>query len=126
MLSHTAFPKFTFKDLTDEITPIKNTLEEPDIDLYTGYPDSFLQLELVESFIDTFKKNGCFVLIDSVMAHNGKLTVSYHGTGDIYASAALGAIMRGISIEKSLSIAVDFTLECTKKPNVTRTTASTV
>ena len=46
---------------------------------------------------------------------NEKLPVSYHGTGDIYASAALGAIMRGISIEDSLAIAVDFTLECMKK-----------
>jgi len=210
--THTAFSKFTFKDLTDEITPIKNTLLELDIDfdaIYTGYLGSFLQLELVEDFIDSFKaKKDTFVLIDPVMADNGKLysgftpefaarmakltakadlvvpniteaafmlgvpynpeydeeyirellkkltelgspraaltgisfekdkigvyyydstsdkyyyyaneklPVSYHGTGDIYASAALGAIMRGISIEDSLSIAVDFTLECMKK-----------
>ena len=209
--THTAFPKFTFKDLTDEITPIKNTLEELEIDfdaIYTGYLGSFLQIELVENFIDTFKKNDTFVLIDPVMADNGKLysgftpefaarmaklcakadlvlpnlteasfmldipynpeydeayikdilkkltglgcpraaltgisfeadkigvysydsvtdsyfyyaneklPVSYHGTGDTYASAALGAIMRNISVEESLAIAVDFTLECMKK-----------
>ena len=209
--THTAFPKFTFKDLTDEITPIKNTLSELEIDfdaIYTGYLGSFLQLELVEDFIDSFKKDGTFVLIDPVMADNGKLysgftpefakrmaklcakadlllpnlteasfmldvpynpdydeeyiktllkklttlgapraaltgisfeedkigvysydsltdkyfyyanqklPVSYHGTGDIYASAALGAIMRGIEVEESLAIAVDFTLECMKK-----------
>ena len=46
---------------------------------------------------------------------NEKLPVAYHGTGDTYASAALGAIMRGISIEDSLAIAVDFTLEAMKK-----------
>ena len=209
--THTAFPKFTFKDLTDEITPIKDTLEELKIDfdaIYTGYLGSFLQIELVENFIDTFKKNDTFVLIDPVMADNGKLysgftpefaarmaklcakadlvlpnlteasfmldipynpdydeayikdilkkltglgcpraaltgisfesdkigvysydsvtdsyfyyaneklPVSYHGTGDTYASAALGAIMRNISVEDSLAIAVDFTLECMKK-----------
>lgn len=209
--THTAFPKFTFKDLTDEITPIKNTLSELEIDfdaIYTGYLGSFLQLELVENFILDFKKKDTFVLIDPVMADNGKLysgftpefaarmaklcakadlvlpnlteasfmlgvpynpdydesyirellkkltelgapkaaltgisfeadkigvysydsvsgeyfyyaneklPVSYHGTGDIYASAALGAIMRGHSLEKALSIAVDFTLECMKK-----------
>ena len=209
--THTAFPKFTFKDLTDEITPIKDTFAELNIDfdaIYTGYLGSFLQLELVEDFIDSFKKKDTFVLIDPVMADNGKLysgftpefaarmaklcgkadlvlpnlteasfmldlpynpeydeeyirtllkkltslgapkaaltgisfekdkigvyyydsvtdkyfyyaneklPVAYHGTGDIYASAALGAIMRGISIEDSLSIAVDFTLECMKK-----------
>ncbi len=209
--THTGFPKFTFKDLTDEITPIKNTLEELKIDfdaIYTGYLGSFLQIKLVEDFIDSFKKNDTFVLIDPVMADNGKLysgftpefalrmaklcakadlvlpniteasfmlgieykseydeeyvkdilkrltglgcpraaltgisfesskigvysydsvtdtyfyyaneklPVSYHGTGDTYASAALGAIMRGISVEDSLAIAVDFTLECMKK-----------
>ena len=46
---------------------------------------------------------------------NEKLPVSFHGTGDIYASSALGAMMRGISMEKSFAIAVDFTLECMKQ-----------
>ena len=46
---------------------------------------------------------------------NEKLPTSFHGTGDIFASATLGAMMRGISAEKSLSIAVDFTLECMKE-----------
>ena len=209
--THTAFPKFTFRDLTDEITPIADTFRELDITfdaIYTGYLGSFEQLSLVEKFIKDFKTKDTFVLIDPVMADHGvlykgfteefakamaalcknadlivpniteaafmlgipynpdydedyikkllksltglgcpraaltgisfkddeigvyyydsitdtyykyfneKLDVSYHGTGDIYASAALGAIMRGISIERSLSIAVDFTLETMKK-----------
>lgn len=46
---------------------------------------------------------------------NEKLPSSFHGTGDIYASSALGAMMRGISTEDSLAIAVDYTLECMKK-----------
>ena len=209
--THTAFPEFTFCDLTDEITPIKETLSRLNIDfdaIYTGYLGSFRQLELVSDFIDTFKTEESKVLIDPVMADNGvlykgftkefaakmaslvgkadivvpnlteasfmldipynpdyteediknilkalcglgckvsaltgigfneneigvygydsekdcffkhfntKLPVSYHGTGDIFASAALGAMMRGISIEDSFAIAVDFTLECMKK-----------
>ena len=209
--THTAFSKFTFCDLTDEITPISDTFKELAIDfdaIYTGYLGSFEQLALVDKFFSDFKREGTFVLIDPVMADNGKLykgfseefaiamaslcgkadlivpniteaaymlgipynpsydekyirellkkltglgcpraaltgisfedekigvyyydsindsyysyfneklPVSYHGTGDIYASAALGAIMRGISIEDSLAIAVDFTLECMKK-----------
>ena len=47
--------------------------------------------------------------------YNEKLPVSFHGTGDIYASSALGAMMRGIPTEESLAIAVDFTLECMKE-----------
>ena len=205
--THTAFPKFTFCDLTDEIEPISNTLQELDIDfdaIYTGYLGSFRQLSLVERFIDDFKKKDTFVLIDPVMADHGKLytgftpefaasmanlckkadlvvpniteaafmlgmeynpnydeeyikkllksltgmgvpraaltgisfseneigvyyydsttdtyfkyfneklNTAYHGTGDIYASCALGAIMRGMTIEDALALAVDFTLE---------------
>ncbi len=208
--THTAFPSFTFRDLTDEITPIADKFKELKLDfdaIYTGYLGSFLQLELVENFLADFKGDNTFVLIDPVMADHGvlykgftpefakrmaslckradlivpniteasfmlgipynpnydeqyirwllreltslgcprvaltgisfkddeigvyyydstsdtyfsyfneKLPTAYHGTGDIYASSALGAIMRGISIEDSLSIAVDFTLECMK------------
>ena len=46
---------------------------------------------------------------------NKKLPISFHGTGDIYASGAVGALMRGYSTEESLAIAVDFTLECMEK-----------
>lgn len=46
---------------------------------------------------------------------NAKLPISFHGTGDVYASAVVGAMMRGYSTEESLAIAVDFTLECMQK-----------
>ncbi len=208
--THTMFSKFTFCDLTDEIEPISKALQEQNIDfdaVYTGYLGSFRQLELVNKFFDDFKKEDTVIVIDPVMADNGKLytgfteefaaemaklcskadliipnlteasimlgieyntdyteegiksilkkltdmgakraaltgigfksdeigvyfydsikdsyyyysneklPVSYHGTGDIYASSALGALMRGMSYEDSLSLAVDFTLECMK------------
>ena len=206
--THTAFPKFTFCDLTGEIEKISETFAELDIDfdaVYTGYLGSFRQLELVSQMIDRHKTDKCLVLIDPAMADNGKLykgftndfaramaqlsgkadlvipnlteacfmldipyneeydeqyirdvlkkltdigakraaltgisfesdklgvycydsttdtyfsyyneklPVAYHGTGDIFASATLGAIMRGHSVESALKVAVDFTLEC--------------
>lgn len=209
--THTAFSKFTFHDLTDEITPIADVYRELGIDfdaIYTGYLGSFEQLALVEKFIKDFKKPDTFVLIDPVMADNGKLytgftpefakamagltkyadlvvpniteasfmlgipynpnydeeyikwilkeltklgakkaaitgvsfeedkigvyyydsesdsyfsyfneklPAAFHGTGDIYASSALGAVMRGVSVENSLKVAVDYTLECMKQ-----------
>ena len=209
--THTAFPKFTFHDLTDEIAPIADTFRELSIDfdaIYTGYLGSYRQLQLVDEIIDTFGGEGRVVIIDPVMADNGKLytgfteefaenmahlcakadlvipnlteasfmlgfeyhpdydedyvryvlkkltdlgckraaltgisledgkigvyyydstadkyysyfneylPVSYHGTGDIFASATLGALMRGMSYEDSLSLACDFTLECMKR-----------
>ena len=208
--THTAFPKFTFCDLTDEIQKISDTFEELNIDfdaVYTGYLGSFEQLSLVEAFFDRFGDKAKIV-IDPVMADNGqlykgftpefaramaklcskadlilpnlteasfmlgipynpsydeayirdvlkkltdlgaksaaltgvsfsedkigvylydserdeyysyfneKLPAAFHGTGDIYASATVGAMMRGFSVAESLSIAVDFTLLTMKK-----------
>ena len=205
--THTAFPKFTFLDLTDEIENISRVFTELDIGfdaIYTGYLGSKRQISLVCDFFDAHKKDGTFVVVDPAMADNGKLyygfdedfvremaslaaradlvipniteatlmlglpyavdydedyvrrvlvgltdlgaksaaisgvdfgdgrmgvyyynsvtksyfsyfneklPTSYHGTGDVYASATVGAIMRGASPEDALALAVDFTLE---------------
>ncbi len=206
--THTAFPKFTFRDLTDEIKKISDVFSELSIDfdaIYTGYLGSYEQIRLVGDFIDTHRNKNTVVVIDPAMADNGKLyhgfspdfplhmaslaskadimipnlteasfmlgipyvekydedyikdvlkrltglgckraaltgvsfdeskigvyaynsedggyfsyfneklPASFHGTGDVFASATVGACMRGASIEESLAIAVDFTLEC--------------
>lgn len=209
--THTAFPKFTFRDLTDELEPISDAFSQLGLTfdaIYTGYLGSFEQLRLIGNFIDRFKAPDTSVFIDPVMGDNGRLysgftqefadsmaglcgradlilpnlteaaymlrlpyresydedyirdlllrltglgakraaltgigfrpdeigyymydsvtgryssyfneriQASYHGTGDVFASAALGAYMRGLPIENALSTAVDFTLECIKK-----------
>lgn len=41
-----------------------------------------------------------------------RIDVSFHGTGDIFSSTALGALMRGYSLEKALALAADYTVEC--------------
>ena len=46
---------------------------------------------------------------------NEKLPAAFHGTGDIYASATVGAMMRGFTVPEALSIAVDYTLLTMKK-----------
>ena len=43
-----------------------------------------------------------------------RIPESFHGTGDVFASTFLGAIMRERSIGDSLKIATDFTVECIK------------
>ena len=40
------------------------------------------------------------------------LPTSYHGTGDLFSSACVGAMMDGSSLEEALKIAVDYTVEC--------------
>lgn len=43
-----------------------------------------------------------------------KIPVSYHGTGDIYASCAAGALVNGFDLKESLTIAADYTVDCIK------------
>lgn len=44
-----------------------------------------------------------------------KMPTSFHGTGDIFASVLTGALMRGLSLEKSYSLAADFVVESIKE-----------
>ncbi len=216
--THTAFKSFTFRDLTEDITAISNNWKEQGISfdgLYTGYLGSFKQLEIVSQIFDEFKSKDNFILVDPVMADNGKLykgfdqkfadsmaflagkadvivpnlteasfmlhtpfiasgyseeyikdtlkkltdlgaktailtgislkanelgaygynsqtgeyfsyftehlPVSFHGTGDVFASALCGAMTLGNSLSNALKIAVDYTVESisltVKNPN---------
>ncbi len=45
---------------------------------------------------------------------NEKIDAKFHGTGDIFASACVGALMRGKSLYEALKIAADYTVECIK------------
>lgn len=47
--------------------------------------------------------------------YNEKLPSSFHGTGDVFASVVVGAMMRGCLLADALGLAVDFTLESIKK-----------
>lgn len=69
-----------------------------------SYEEGKIGFELYDSETDTFSSY-----------FNEHLPVAYHGTGDIFASATVGAIARGFSYAEALSVAVDFTLECIRK-----------
>lgn len=43
-----------------------------------------------------------------------KIPRNFHGTGDIYSSAVVGAYMNGKSVFESAKIAVDYTIKCMK------------
>lgn len=43
---------------------------------------------------------------------NEHLPVSYHGTGDVFASTAVGGLMNGMSLGDALALAADYTVEC--------------
>lgn len=47
--------------------------------------------------------------------YNEKMPSSFHGTGDVFASVVVGAMMRGCPLADALRLAVDFTLESIRK-----------
>lgn len=50
---------------------------------------------------------------DSVFSYfHEKLPVSYHGTGDVFSSVCVGALTNGLSLEKAIKLAADYTVEC--------------
>lgn len=209
--THTAFQGFTFRDLTQDITPITNHWKSEKIHfdaIYTGYLGSINQIELMLQLIADFGGKDTITIVDPCMADNGKLytgfttefsesmkklcsnadvilpnmteacyllgipykatgydreyiqeilkklsdlgakkvilkgvdfnqgkigiasydssadsygwyfheklATNFHGTGDIFASTMTGALMRGLSLEKSYRLAADFVVQCIK------------
>lgn len=207
--THTGgFDGFTFRDLTPDLESFARHWKSLEIEfdcLYSGFLGSFEQLEIVSGIFELFKKPGNLIMIDPVMADNGKLysifrpefaqgmakfcsradiivpniteaafllgesyrpgpydrayiesllfklrglgakqvvltgvwfeeehlgaaalecktgEISYafqkrieglyHGTGDVFASALLGALLNGFTLPESAQIAVDFTVD---------------
>lgn len=74
--THTMFKNFTFRDLTDEIVPITRHWKSENIGfdcIYTGYLGSIDQIDIIANLFDEFKTDDNFIIVDPVMADNGKL-----------------------------------------------------
>ena len=74
--THTAFKKFTFKDLSDEIYKIIKHWKEENFQfdlIYIGYTGNNKILDLVLYFIEQFKTEKNIVVFDPAMADHGKL-----------------------------------------------------
>lgn len=76
--THTAanFKNFTFRDLTDDLLAIAkhwNSLELHFDAIYTGYLGSVEQIGIVSQMIDLIASKDTKIIVDPVMADNGKL-----------------------------------------------------
>lgn len=74
--THTMFQNFTCRDLSDEIEPIADAWEKEKLSfdgIYTGYLASAEQCRQVEDFFERFRTEDGTILVDPVMADNGKL-----------------------------------------------------
>ena len=71
--THTQFKNFTFRDLTDDLIPIKEHWEREKFTfdaIYTGYLGSDRQIDIAKSYFKAFK---CLKIVDPAMADNGAL-----------------------------------------------------
>jgi len=79
--THTGgFEGFTYRDLTSDIMPISAHWQSLGLGfdaLYSGFLGSFEQIDLVGELFDTYKTPENIVLVDPVMADNGKLYSIY-------------------------------------------------
>ena len=207
---------YTYRDLTNDPPAIAAHWRSLGIEfdgVYSGFLGSTEQVEMVCDFIDTFRKEGCVILVDPAMADSGRMYTTfdddfakemaklcskadiivpnlteaafllgeeyvappysreyiegllqrltslgpqmivltgvsfnhdeigcavynsgtvhyrfsekfdgiYYGTGDVFASALLGAYMRGKNISDSADIALDFTCDAIRRTYVAGT-----
>lgn len=73
--THTAFPLFTMKDLTDQMEPVMDVWEKLGFafdGISVGFLSSVEQVEIVLDFIRRFRSENTAVIIDPVMADDGK------------------------------------------------------
>lgn len=78
--THTAFKRFTFRDLTEDIDGIADHWKEENIvydGIATGYLGSFRQIEQVENIFEKFDRENMLKFVDPAMGDRGKLYVGF-------------------------------------------------
>ncbi len=101
--THTQFQGFTFRDLTDDLEPIKEHWKKEGFEfsaIYSGYLGSERQIEIVRDYVRTFRGKDTFTIVDPVMADNGKL---YAGFDDHFPEKMAGLCREADVILPNLS-----------------------
>lgn len=71
---------YTYRDLTNDLPAIAAHWQSLGIEfdgIYSGFLGSTEQVEMVCGFIDTFRKDGCVVLVDPAMADGGRMYTTF-------------------------------------------------
>ncbi len=74
--THTMFKNFTVKDLSDQLEPIAAHWKSEGVKfdaIYTGYLGTAEQIDQVKQLFADFKGEDTVIIVDPVMADNGKL-----------------------------------------------------
>lgn len=79
--THTMFKNFTVKDLSDQLEPITAHWESEGVSfdaVYTGYLGTIEQIDQVRDIFRRFRGENTTVVVDPVMADNGKLYPAFN------------------------------------------------
>ena len=78
--THSAFPDFHFRDLTDDLTPIIDHWKRLSLRfdaIYSGYMGSAKQIDIVRGFIRDFQHSDQLIIVDPVLGDDGRLYHSF-------------------------------------------------
>lgn len=78
--THTQFKGFTFRDLTDDMEPIRDHWKKEGFKfnaIYTGYLGSERQIDIVKSYFNEFSSADTVKIVDPAMADGGVLYVGF-------------------------------------------------
>jgi len=79
--AHTGFENYEFVDFTDHIESFYTHWKKLNIEfdaIYTGFLGSSKQIAIVSKFIDLFKRDNNFVVVDPVFADYGKIYSAFN------------------------------------------------
>ena len=78
--AHTGFDRFTYRDLTEDLSAFKEHWKEIGMKfdaVYSGFLGSLEQIEIVKDFIREFKTPDTLVLVDPAMADFGEMYTTF-------------------------------------------------
>lgn len=78
--THTKFNNLTFRDLTEDLIPIKDHWVKEGFQfdaIYTGYLGSEKQIDIICDYFDTFKTDSNYIIVDPAMGDNGKMYTGF-------------------------------------------------
>lgn len=79
--THTMFKNFTCKDLSDQIDPIADHWKSEGVTfdaIYTGYLGTIEQIDQIKALFEKFRSEDQIIVVDPVMADNGKLYPAFN------------------------------------------------
>ncbi|MBE6766071.1 MAG: pyridoxamine kinase [Clostridia bacterium] len=91
--------------------------EEYVAEILTGLKNMGAKLPILTGVYFDDKKLGAAALENGMIkyAFADRVDAMYHGTGDVYGSALIGALMNGKNIKESMQIAAEYTSGCIRR-----------